>query len=60
MLNISEMSVEQEGEKTLKFPWFYNQHFPPHFTVGLTLRNLQIAKNLEEEIYMSKAWDLFV
>ena len=41
-------------------PWFYNQHFEPKFTIGLTLRQLHIAEDLLQELEMAKEWQLFV
>lgn len=38
-----------------QWPWVYNQHFAPSFTIGLTLRHLQIARNLSEEIEMAES-----
>ena len=38
----------------------YNQQFDPEFSIGLYLRQLNVAKNLEQEVDMAEEWKLLV
>lgn len=40
--------------------WFYNREFEPEFTIGLTLRQIEVANNVEEEQNLAKEWLLYV
>ena len=39
---------------------YYNKQFDPSFTIGLYLRQLDIAQSMQEEIEMAKGWNIYV
>ena len=52
--------AKHSGTSPLILPnWFYNREFDPFFTIGLTLRQIDIAQNVEEEQNLAREWLLF-
>ena len=39
--------------------WYYNQIFDPEFSIGMSLRQLDIAESIQEEVSMAKQWSIF-
>ena len=55
----NDFQIDKNGDFVTINDWFYNQNFDPQFTIGMTLRDLEISK-FKESDNQAKKWRMYV
>ena len=52
--------TRKSGCVTIGGPWYYDMKSDPELSIGLALRNLEIAESLQAETRMAQEWNMYV
>ena len=53
-----EFDIEINKDNVVLKDWYYFTQYGPEHTIGLTLRDLEVAKSVYEEEELTKDWSI--